>query len=543
MPLHIVAFEIGSSHIKGAVGTVEDTGNINIVAVEEAPLVGCVRYGCVLNVEETGNRILEIKRKLENHATVTPLKISGAFVSLGGRSLASYPIETSRALGDETEITRDIVKQLIEQAKSCCKTDKEILSVAPGAFSVDGRWQRNPVGMYGSEIKGRFSIVTASKDAKKNLRRAFDRAGLKILGHVVRPLAQADTVLTPDERSLGCVLVDLGAETTTVTIYKDRSLRYLMTIPLGGRSITRDLATALSLTEDRAEEIKLFQGSALISENDNQGPRSIDGLDTTTINNYVRARASEIVANIMQQLNYARLRPEDLPAGFIITGGTSILRGLKELLHRDSGMKVRNAAPAGLVRFSDPSIFAGQMVDVISVISTAQRVGSAAECLTDNKPQRPGYYQNQQGYQQQGPQYQQQQQYQQPQQQYQQQRPQYQQPQQQYQQPQQQYQQQYQQPQQAPAYQQPQQPEQRPYNRPESPQQQVHNEMRADTEQVRVPNWGRASRRDNEEPDTEPYDEPGYDRTRSRKPNFLSSLKKTLVDMISESEDDEETDE
>ena len=549
MPLQRVAFEIGSSHIKGAVGIVEETGNINIVAVEEAPLVGCVRYGCVLNVEETGNRILEIKRKLENHATVSPLKISAAFVSLGGRSLASYPIETSRALGDETEITRDIVKQLIEQAKSCCKTEKEILSVAPGAYCVDGRWQRNPVGMYGTEIKGRFSIVTANKDAKKNLRRAFDRAGLKILGNVVRPLAQADTVLTPDERALGCVLVDLGAETTTVSIYKDRALRYLMTIPLGGRSITRDLATALSLTEDRAEEIKLFQGSAIISDNDNQGPRNIDGLDTTTINNYVRARASEIVANIMQQLTYARLRPEDLPAGFIITGGTSILRGLKDLLHRDSGMKVRNAAPAGLVRFTDPSIFAGQMVDVISVISTAQRMGAAAECLTDNKPQiygtpryQPPYQhqqqqQQQQQYQQQTPQYQQQHQYQQhQQQQYQQQAPQYQQ-----QAPQYQQQQQYQQPQP--------QPEQRPYGRPETPQQQVHNEMRADTEQVRVPNWGQQRNIDDQD-DSDRYNEREdfEDRPRNssrggKRPNFLMSIKDKLVNIISESEDDEDSDE
>ncbi len=537
MPLHIVAFEIGSSHIKGAVGIVEDTGNINIVAVEEAPLVGCVRHGCVLNVEETGNRILEIKRKLENHATVSPLKISGAFVSLGGRSLSSYPIETSRALGDETEITRDIVKQLIEQAKTCCKTDKEILSVAPGGFCVDGRWQRNPVGMYGSEIKGRFSIVTASKEAKKNMRRAFDRAGLKILGNVVRPLAQADTVLTPDERSLGCVLVDLGAETTTVSIYKDRALRYLMTIPLGGRAITRDLATALSLTEDRAEEIKLFQGSALVSENDANNSRNIDGLDTTTINSYVRARASEIVANIMQQLTYASLRPEDLPAGFIITGGTSILRGIKDLLHRDSGMKVRNAAPAGLVRFTDQSIFAGQMVDVISVISTAQRMGAQAECLTDNKPQ-PSYYtaaRQQQQYQQGQPQspYQQapQQQYQQPQQQ---QQSSYQQaPQQQYQQPAQ--------------YQQPQQPEPQQYRRPESPEQRVHTEMQAETNQVRVPNWG--SRRNNEPQDDGGYNESEYEdrprnaRNSGRKPNFLSSIKDKLVNMISESEDDEDPDE
>ncbi|MDE6543036.1 MAG: cell division protein FtsA [Muribaculaceae bacterium] len=523
MPLHIVAFEIGSSHIKGAVGTVEDTGNINIVAVEEAPLFGCVRHGRVLNVEETGNRILEIKRKLENHSTVTPLKISGAFVSLGGRSLASYPIETSRALGDETEITHDIEKQLIEQAKTCCKTDKEILSVVPCAYCVDGRWQRKVVGMYANEIKGRFSVITASKDAKKNLRRAFDHAGLKILSNVVRPLAQADAVLTRDERSLGCVLVDLGAETTTVSIYKDRSLRYLRTIPLGGRAITRDLATALSLPEDRAEDIKIFQGSALVSENDDLGTRNIDGLDTTTINNYVRARANEIVANIMQQLTYARLRPEDLPAGFIITGGTSILRGLKDLLHRDSGMKVRNAVPTERVKFSDPSVFAGQMVDVISIISTAQRMGAAAECLTDNKPQTGYYstqYPRQTGYQRQQP-------LQQPQQ------PQYphqsgyqgQQPLQ-------------QQPQQGSGYQQ---TEQRPYAHPESPQQQVHNEI-TDTEQVKMPNWTR----DNTTTDSGSNNASDYNNTshplrdETKKKTIFDILKEKMVGYISESEDDDD---
>ena len=512
MPLHIVAFEIGSSHIRGAVGIVEESGNINIVAVEEAPLVGCVRYGCVLNVEETGNRILEMKRKLENHATVSPLKIAGAFVSLGGRSLSSYPVETSRVLGEETEITREIVKSLMEQAKACGITEKEILSVAPGAFCVDGRWQRNPVGMFGTELKGRFSLVVANKDSKKNIKRAFDRAGLKIMGNVVRPLAQADTVLTTDERSLGCVLVDFGAETTTVSIYKDRSLRYLVTIPIGGRAITRDLATALSLTGDRAEEIKLFQGTAFAGESDNQAPRSLDGLDTTTINNYVQARASEIVANVIQQFNYARIRPEDLPAGFIITGGTSMLRGIKELLHRDSGMKVRDAAPAGLVRFSDPSIFAGQMVDVISVITTAQRMGNSAECLTDNKPQlqplsQPGYYQQggmqqpaSQPYRQDAEQIQ---------------------------------------PQSQTTQSQPQHTQQSAYRRPDP-----RANMRDEADQVRVPSWNQFNRAETDDPDEDESYEESYDDRRSRrgnkKPNFLTSLKDKLVNIISESEDDDE---
>lgn len=525
MPLHIVAFEIGSSHIKGAVGIVDESGNINIVAVEEAPLVGCVRYGCVLNVEETGNRILEMKRKLENHATVSPLKIAGAFVSLGGRSLASYPVETSRVLGDETEITKEIVKQLMDQAKSCCVTEKEILSVAPGAFCVDGRWQRNPVGMYGTELKGRFSLVVAGKDSKKNIKRAFDRAGLKILGNVVRPLAQADTVLTPDERSLGCALVDFGAETTTVSIYKDRALRYLVTIPIGGRAITRDLASALSLTEDRAEEIKLFQGSALASEADTQAPRNIDGLDTTTINNYVQARASEIVANVIQQFNYARIRPEDLPAGFIITGGTSALRGIKDLLHRDSGgMKVRNAAPAGLVRFNDPTIFAGQMVDVISIITTASRMGEQAECLSDSTPQPIQQPQQPQAQSQSrvygsGTQTPQQTRESEPDPD----RERYTDSQQQYRQP------------------------QQPYRRPVDPRSEVHRDMRTETEQVRVPGWSQFNRRDEDDEDDDRYgDDPYGDERRphkegGKKPNFLSSLKDKLVNIISESEDDDES--
>lgn len=515
MPSHIVAFEIGSSHIKGAVGTVDDSGNINIVAVEEAPLVGCVRYGCVLNVEETGNRILEIKRKLENHATVSPLKITGAYVSIGGRSLTSFAVETSRTLGGETEITREIVGQLKKQAKSCCHTDKEILSVTTVSNCVDGRWERNPVGMFGTEIKGRFSIVTASTDIKKNLQRAFDRANLKILGYAVRPLAQAETVLTPDERSLGCVLVDLGAETTTVSIYKDRAMRYLATIPLGGRAITRDLAAALNLTEDRAEEIKRFQGSALVMDGDNLSPRNIDGLDTTTINNYVRARASEIVANVMQQLNYAHMRPEDLPAGFILTGGTSALGGLKDLLHRDSDMKVRNAIPATLVKFTDPKIYAGQMVDIISIISVAHRIGNKEECLTEYRPkpqpqpqQRPGiHHQPTAGYN--GGRMTD-----------------------------------YNNPSSTSTTAAQPEPNSGKYptgNRPETPGERIHKEMIEDTGGVRVPTWSQFNDKKDDDDDDKPTKatKGGTRHEPVKKSTLLGKIKDKLYDIVSENEDDD----
>ena len=178
------------------------------------------------------------------------------------------------------------------------------------------------------------------------------------------------------------MLVDLGAETTTVSIYKNAALQYLVTLPLGSRNITRDI-TATNCIEEKAEEIKKTHGCAIAETASNK--TTVDGIDTAEVNNYVQARASEIVANIIEQLNYAGYKASELPQGIIIVGGGAKLKGFNTLLETNSGMKVRSGAPVGMIRIVDPRIQSNDSVDVLALLMAAR--SNAVECLV--KVQEP----------------------------------------------------------------------------------------------------------------------------------------------------------
>jgi cell division protein FtsA len=225
-----------------------------------------------------------------------------------------------------------------------------------------------------------MTVLSCAPQLKRMLRRVItERLGLTINGYITRPLAEAAMVLTDDERRLGCMLVDFGAETTTTVIYRNGAPIYVATIPIGSRNITIDL-TALNYIEERAEEIKKVSGNALAQDN-TRSRNTIDGIDYTDVNNYVHARADEIAANIIAQLGYAEVRDTELPGGIIIVGGGSRLRGFNELLADQSKLKVRQGSPTAAVRISDGTIDRTEMVDVISIlVAAAQR--EEQPCLT-----------------------------------------------------------------------------------------------------------------------------------------------------------------
>ena len=130
----------------------------------------------------------------------------------------------------------------------------ETIAVVPRTYLVDKNVTADPVGGYGSSIKIKANLIVAKPTIKQNLTRVMS-FGINVKDYIVTPLAVGEYVLTDSER-LGCMLVDLGAETTTVSIYKDGSLAYLSTLPLGGRNITRDISNGLSVLEDTAERVK-----------------------------------------------------------------------------------------------------------------------------------------------------------------------------------------------------------------------------------------------------------------------------------------------
>lgn len=367
---YIVAIEIGSSCIKGAVGTMESSGTLVVNAIEVLPLIDCVRYGCIRNVEEVRAGVAEIISLLEARANISPRKVKGVYVSLGGRSMMSYHREIEKTFLDETEITNDVIAQLIDEARVETFADKEIVEIIPMGFTVDNMVHQNPIGTFGHNLKTTLNVIACRPQIIKNIDRVIvEKLQLDINGYIVRQVALSQLVLTKEETQLGCVLVDFGAETTTISIHKSGVMQHMVTIPVGSRNITRDLMS-LSIIEETAENIKKEKVNANIQETAGTGGKStiIDGIDDLEVNNYVQYRAGEIVANIIGQIDQAGFKAADLSCGIIIVGGGSKLKGFNTLLSSQSSMKVRSGMVSGAVHISESRIPSGEALDVIAIL-------------------------------------------------------------------------------------------------------------------------------------------------------------------------------
>lgn len=368
---YIAAIEIGSSKIRGGVGLADAAGHLDVVAVEEEKLTGRVRYGCIQNVD-VSNTIFRICERLEGYPRVEPRKIKGIYVSLGGRSMVSELVDVSTQFSSEMEITGQIIEELKEKAAKQVPDGYDVAEVVPVKFSVDNKSVSNPVGSYGTNVSASMLVIVCATSVKRMIRRVVnERLGYEICGYVTRPTAEAALVLSEEEKRLGCMLVDFGAETTTVAIYKDGAPVYVATLPMGSRNISLDLV-ALNHTEERAEEIKKVSGNAMPLEG--QRRQGADGIDYTEVNNYIHARAAEIVSNILAQIEYAGLKPQSLPKGIVIVGAGGRLRGFSELLEQHSKLRVRQGSPSNMVRISDGAIHAAENTDIIAVLAGAAQM-------------------------------------------------------------------------------------------------------------------------------------------------------------------------
>ena len=175
----------------------------------------------------------------------------------------------------------------------------------------------------------------------------------------------------------GCMLVDFGAETTTVSIYKDGVLQYLATVPLGSEAITCDLASVLSVTDEQARDIKERMAD-VTAENQENARINI-------INETVRGRAMQIIANILKQIEFAGFENKDLAGGIVVTGGGSLLRHFVQCLEKYARMPVRPAEVSG-VQANDNTLVSSAYFPLMASIAEAARCArllDPLECLQE----------------------------------------------------------------------------------------------------------------------------------------------------------------
>ena len=325
----IVAIELGSSKMTGIAGQKNLDGSINVLAVVKENSSSFIRKGVVYNIDKTAQCLTSIIKKLENQLKT---EITQVYVGVGGQSIRSVRNVITKDLPAETIITQDMVIELMDSNRNMKYPDQEILDAAVQEYKVDSQYQLDPVGIQATHLEGNFLNILERKAFYRNLNKCFETAGINVAEMYLAPLALADSVLTEAEKRSGCALVDLGADTTTVSVYSKNILRHLAVIPLGGNNITKDLAT-LQIEESDAEKMKLKYASAFTDNNDidNNLKYSIDAerqVESRKFIEIVEGRLEEIIENVWYQIPSEYY--DKLLGGIILTGGGSNMKDIEK---------------------------------------------------------------------------------------------------------------------------------------------------------------------------------------------------------------------
>lgn len=328
----IVAIELGSSKISGVAGQIMTDGSLKVLAYAGVPSSSCIRHGAVYNLDKTANAIAEVVERLN---AILSTSIEKVYVGYNAKGLKSIISKVEHQFEEETVVSQEVIDDMFQQ---CSEIDYEgyvNLFQESQEYVVDNKrgTETDPMGVACRSLGGSYLNILLKKQVADYIAQCFMMAQVEIVDGYVAPMAQADAILTDDDRQQGCVLVDYGADTTTVSVYKSGMLRYLRVIPLGSALITRDLSAVLKIEPEQAEQLKCTYGLCnLIGSQDASETIMINENKVLLkdIGDIIEARNEEIIRNVCVQIK-ASGYAEVLYAGIVLTGGGSQLRQLDQV--------------------------------------------------------------------------------------------------------------------------------------------------------------------------------------------------------------------
>ena len=347
----VVGLDIGTTKICALVARLNEEGRLDILGVGKSSSRG-VSKGLVTDIEETSQAVREAMTLAELDAG---LKASRVWVSIAGDHILA---QDSRGFvkitgEDRTVAAKDVEEVMKEASQLVLPPDREIIHVLPQGFLIDGQdLVKQPIGMKGTHLGVGVHVVTASSAWRGNIENCVRRAGYESEGVVLQSLASAMATVLPQEEDLGVVLVDIGGGTTDLAIFLREGLRFTRVIAVGGSHITNDIAVGLHTTREKAEEIKLKYGtlsSARVRGREKIRVERIAGRGSYTIERkdlvrIIDPRMEEIFELVKKELTRSGYR-DLLSAGLILTGGTSLLVGVKELAEDQLGLPTKIGKP------------------------------------------------------------------------------------------------------------------------------------------------------------------------------------------------------
>jgi len=324
----IVAIELGSSKVTGIAGQKRPDGSISVLALVREDSSSFIRKGVVYNIDKTAQCLTSIVKKLE---TQLKTRVTQVFVGVGGQSIRSVKNSITKDLPADSIITQEMVVELMDANWGLDYPEQKILDVAEQEYRVGTQLQMDPVGIRANRLEGNFLNILERKSFFQNLNKCFETANIKVADMYLAPLALANVVLTEAEKRSGCALVDIGADTTTVSVFWKNVLRHLAVIPLGTSNVAKDIAS-LQMEESDAENMMLKYASAYTDNNDIDPDLKypIDSerqMDSRRFIEIVEARVEEIIENVRYQIPAEYY--DKLLGGIVLTGGGSNMRNIE----------------------------------------------------------------------------------------------------------------------------------------------------------------------------------------------------------------------
>jgi cell division protein FtsA len=349
----VVGLDIGTTKICAVVGEILTDGSVNVIGIGSHRSTG-LRKGMVVNMEST---VESIKRAVEEAELMAAVQINSVYTGIAGSHIGSESAQGVVAL-KKREVTKGDIRRAVDTARGCAvpPPDRQILHVLPREFIVDDQEGiRDPLGIAGSRLEVDVHIVTGAVTSAQNLARCVSRAGLDVVDIVLQPLASSAAVLSPEERELGVVMVDIGGGTTDVAIWVEGCIRHSAVIPMGGHHLTSDLAIGLRTAPEDAEKIKLQYGvasSQLLNDDENIEVPSVGGrpprvMPRTVVAQILSPRVEEMFDMVRREIRRAGYDGM-LVAGGVLTGGTSLLPGMSDVAEQVLNLSVRLGRPLGV---------------------------------------------------------------------------------------------------------------------------------------------------------------------------------------------------
>ncbi len=355
--LIFVGMDVGTTKICVLVGHPEGKDNIRVIGKGISPSSG-VHKGGVVSLEGLTQALQIAKDKAERSSGY---EITSALVSLSGSHINSLNSKGMAGIAGRM-ITRDDVARAIDAARSIAiPYNREVVHVIPRGYVVDGQdGIRSAIGMHGYRLEVEAHIVTAATTALRNLDKCVENAGIVIDGWVLSSLASSEVVLTDTEREMGVVVCDIGGGTTDVAIYIEGSVWHTAVIPIGGDHLTSDIAQVLHLPQETAEMVKRRHGYARAAVIDGSqafavrpfGEKKQIQIKRRELARVIEPRVEELFGLVRQEIKrsgYDGL----LPAGVVLTGGTSQLPAIHDVASEVLRLPIRIGKPESLHGLAD----------------------------------------------------------------------------------------------------------------------------------------------------------------------------------------------